>query len=77
MLRLGTGTGFAGAKLSEVLPRSERSLASVRMTDFVGGVEPFKGSTDFEFKLSDGRPRLREGSALETICADAICADMI
>src|SRR6266446_1362589 len=32
MRRLGTGTGFAGAKLSEVLPRSERSLATVRMT---------------------------------------------
>jgi hypothetical protein len=33
MRRLGTGTGFAGAKLSEVLPRSERSLATVRMTE--------------------------------------------
>jgi hypothetical protein len=35
MRRLGTGTGFACAKLSEVLPRSERSLATVRMTDFL------------------------------------------
>ena len=34
MRRLGTGTGFANAKLSKVLPRSERSLATVRMTDF-------------------------------------------
>jgi hypothetical protein len=34
MRRLGTGTGFAFAKLSEVLPRSERSLATVRMTDW-------------------------------------------
>ena len=34
MWRFGTGTGFADAKLSEVLPRSERSLATVRMTDF-------------------------------------------
>ena len=34
MRRLGTGTGFACAKLSEVLPRSERSLATVRMTDW-------------------------------------------
>ena len=33
MRRLGTGTGFAGAKLSEVVARSERSLAPVRMTD--------------------------------------------
>ena len=33
MRRLGTGTGFAGAKLSEVVARSERSLASVRMTE--------------------------------------------
>src|SRR4029077_5032265 len=33
MRRFGTGTGFACAKLSEVLPRSERSLASVRMTE--------------------------------------------
>src|SRR6202795_2128684 len=33
MRRLGTGTGFACAKLSEVLPRSERSLATVRMTE--------------------------------------------
>ena len=32
MRRLGTGTGFAGAKLSEVVARSERSLATVRMT---------------------------------------------
>jgi hypothetical protein len=31
--RLGTGTGFACAKLSEVVARSERSLATVRMTD--------------------------------------------
>ena len=38
MRRLGTGTGFAGAKLSEVLPRSERSLASVRMTEKLGGL---------------------------------------
>jgi hypothetical protein len=35
MRRLGTDTGFAGAKLSEVLPRSGRSLATVRMTDFL------------------------------------------
>src|ERR1700688_4937555 len=35
MRRFGTGTGFACAKLSEVLPRSERSLAAVRMTDFL------------------------------------------
>ena len=34
MRRLGTGTGFACAKLSEVVARSERSLASVRMTDW-------------------------------------------
>ena len=34
MRRFGTGTGFAGAKLSEVVARSERSLATVRMTDF-------------------------------------------
>ena len=33
MLRLGTGTGFAYAKLSEVLPLQRASLASVRMTD--------------------------------------------
>jgi len=33
MQRLGTGTGLACAKLSEVLLRSERSLATVRMTD--------------------------------------------
>ena len=33
MRRLGTGTGFACAKLSEVVARSERSLASVRMTE--------------------------------------------
>ena len=33
MRRLGTSTGFAGAKLSEILPRSERSLATVRMTE--------------------------------------------
>ena len=33
MQRLGTGTGFACAKLSEVVARSERSLASVRMTE--------------------------------------------
>ena len=33
MRRRGTGTGFAGAKLSEILPRSERSLAMVRMTE--------------------------------------------
>jgi protein-L-isoaspartate O-methyltransferase len=32
MRRLGTGTGFAVAKLSEVVDRSERSLAAVRMT---------------------------------------------
>jgi hypothetical protein len=36
MRRLGTGTGLACAKLSEVLPRSERSLATVRMTDLFG-----------------------------------------
>src|SRR3984957_18965068 len=36
MRRLGTGAGFAGAKLSEVLPRSERSLATVRMTENIG-----------------------------------------
>ena len=64
--RLGTGTGFAFAKLSEVLPRSERSLAPVRMTDFVGGVEPFKGSTNFEFMLSrlglNKRENLRGGN---------------
>jgi len=30
---LRTGTGFAEAKLSKVLPRSERSLALVRMTE--------------------------------------------
>ena len=34
MRRLGTGTGFAYAKLSEVVARSERSLATVRMTDW-------------------------------------------
>jgi hypothetical protein len=34
MRRLGTGTGFAGAKLSEVMDRSERSLATVRMTEW-------------------------------------------
>jgi hypothetical protein len=32
--RLGTGAGFAFAKLSEVLPRSERLLTPVRMTDW-------------------------------------------
>jgi len=35
MRRRGTGTGFACAKLSEVVARSERSLATVRMTDFL------------------------------------------
>jgi hypothetical protein len=30
MRRLGAGTGFAGAKPSEVVARSERSLATVR-----------------------------------------------
>jgi hypothetical protein len=34
MRRLGTGTGFACAKLSEVLPSSRALLAQVRMTDF-------------------------------------------
>jgi hypothetical protein len=34
MRRLGTGTGFAGAKLSEVLPLQRALLASVRMTDW-------------------------------------------
>jgi hypothetical protein len=34
MRRLGSGTGFAFAKLSEILPLRERSLASVKMTDW-------------------------------------------
>jgi len=33
MRRLGTGTGFACAKLSEVLPSSRALLAQVRMTE--------------------------------------------
>ena len=53
MRRFGTGTGFAFAKLSEVLPRSERALASVRMTDWasfarLGQDDGFFGCGDLE-----------------------------
>ena len=50
MRRLGTGTGFAVAKLSEVLPRSERSLATVRMTDWASAAR---------FGQDDGKERVR------------------
>ena len=36
MRQLGTGTGFAGAKLSEVLSAPQALLASVRMTNRSG-----------------------------------------
>jgi len=53
MRRLGTGTGFAFAKLSEVLPRSERSLATVRMTEKRLGT----GTGFADAKLSQVLPR--------------------
>ena len=52
MRRLGTGTGFAGAKLSEVLPRSERSLASVTMTE--GAVASLGNLTSLPLPLWEG-----------------------
>jgi hypothetical protein len=52
MRRLGTGTGFAFAKLSEVLPRSERSLASVRMTQRRSIASPF-GNTQGRLRSFD------------------------
>jgi hypothetical protein len=48
MRRLGTGAGFAFAKLSEVLPLRERSLASVRMTDFFGCGEEIASRRSFD-----------------------------
>ena len=53
MRRLGTGTGFAVAKLSEVLPLQRALLASVRMTE-----KRFGTGTGFAFaKLSEVLPR--------------------
>jgi hypothetical protein len=56
MRRFGTGTGFAGAKLSEVVARSERSLATVRMTE-KDWMRRFGTGTGFAFaKLSEILP---------------------
>jgi len=54
MRRFGTGTGFAFAKLSEVLPRSERSLATVRMTDFAKLSRSLHCASFARFGLDDG-----------------------
>ena len=71
MRRLGTGTGFAVAKLSEVLPLRERSLASVRMTEKrfgtgtgFAGAKHVRGRCGFasfaRYGQDDGKARMAE-----------------
>ena len=73
--RLGTGTGFACAKLSEVLPRSERSLATVRMTDF--WMPRFGTGTGFACaKLSEVLPRGERSLATVSMTDLFGCGDL-